>query len=141
MVSPVRNTLIALGTGIFVLIVLIAIGQVAINRWNEPFYDALARKDLQAFFHQLMVFFGIAGSLLVLNVSQTRSTRCSSSRCAKDWRAISWGNGWCRGGHFVSPMQARSASIPINACMKMHVTLRKCRAILGSISSSPPSFW
>jgi putative ATP-binding cassette transporter len=69
--SPVRTALIALGTGIFVLIVLIAIGQVAINRWNEPFYDALARKDLQAFFHQLMVFFGIAGSLLVLNVAQT----------------------------------------------------------------------
>ena len=60
-----------IGTGIFVLIVLIAIGQVAINRWNEPFYDALARKDLQAFFQQLMVFFGIAGTLLVLNVAQT----------------------------------------------------------------------
>ncbi|WP_139976812.1 MULTISPECIES: ABC transporter ATP-binding protein/permease [Brucella/Ochrobactrum group] len=71
LVSPVRNTLIALGTGIFVLIVLIAIGQVAINRWNEPFYDALSRRDMQAFFHQLLVFFGIAGSLLVLNVSQT----------------------------------------------------------------------
>ncbi|MFK0684036.1 ABC transporter ATP-binding protein/permease [Ochrobactrum sp. BD67] len=71
LVSPVRNTLIALGTGIFVLVVLIAIGQVAINRWNEPFYDALARRDLQAFFHQLMVFFGIAGALLLLNVSQT----------------------------------------------------------------------
>ncbi len=71
MASPVRNTLIALGLGIFALIVLIAIGQVAINRWNEPFYDALARRDLQAFFHQLMVFFGIAGALLVLNVSQT----------------------------------------------------------------------
>ncbi|MBA8843178.1 putative ATP-binding cassette transporter [Ochrobactrum sp. RC6B] len=71
LVSPVRNTLIALGTGIFALVVLIAIGQVAINRWNEPFYDALARRDLQAFFHQLMVFFGIAGALLLLNVSQT----------------------------------------------------------------------
>ena len=71
LVSPVRNTLIALGTGIFVLVVLIAIGQVAINRWNEPFYDALARRDLQAFFHQLLVFFGIAGALLLLNVSQT----------------------------------------------------------------------
>ncbi len=71
LVSPVRNTLIAIGTGIFLLIVLIAIGQVAINRWNEPFYDALARRDLQAFFHQLMVFFGITGTLLVLNVSQT----------------------------------------------------------------------
>ncbi|AIJ85906.1 ABC transporter ATP-binding protein/permease [Brucella melitensis] len=71
MASPVRNTLIAIGTGIFVLVVLIAVGQVAINRWNEPFYDALARRDLTAFFRQLMVFFGIAGSLLVLNVSQT----------------------------------------------------------------------
>lgn len=71
LVSPVRNTLIALGAGIFALVVLIAIGQVAINRWNEPFYDALARRDLQAFFHQLMVFFGIAGALLLLNVSQT----------------------------------------------------------------------
>lgn len=69
--SPVRNRLLALGFGIFALIVLIAIGQVAINRWNEPFYDALARRDMQAFVHQLMVFFGIAGSLLVLNVSQT----------------------------------------------------------------------
>lgn len=71
LVSPVRNTLIALGAGIFALVVLIAVGQVAINRWNEPFYDALARRDLQAFFHQLMVFFGIAGALLLLNVSQT----------------------------------------------------------------------
>ncbi|MBC2885995.1 ABC transporter ATP-binding protein/permease [Ochrobactrum sp. CM-21-5] len=70
-ISPIRNTLIAFGTGIFILIVLIAIGQVAINRWNVPFYDALARRDLQAFFHQLLVFFGIAGTLLVLNVVQT----------------------------------------------------------------------
>lgn len=69
--SPVRNKLIAIGIGIFTLIVLIAVGQVAINRWNEPFYDALSRRDLQAFFHQLMVFFAIAGSLLVLNVLQT----------------------------------------------------------------------
>ncbi len=69
--SPVRNKLIAIGIGIFILVVLIAVGQVAINRWNEPFYDALARRDLQAFFHQLMVFFAIAGSLLVLNVLQT----------------------------------------------------------------------
>ncbi|PWL17062.1 glycosyl transferase family 1 [Falsochrobactrum shanghaiense] len=69
--SPVRNSLMAIGTGIFVLIVLIAIGQVAVNRWNVPFYDALSRRDLNAFFHQLLVFFAIAGSVLVLNVSQT----------------------------------------------------------------------
>lgn len=69
--SPLRHTLILLGVGIFVLIVLIAIGQVAINRWNVPFYNALSRRDLPEFFHQLLVFFGIAGSLLVLNVVQT----------------------------------------------------------------------
>lgn len=70
-VSPVRNTLIALGTGIFVLIVLIAVGQVAINRWNVPFYNALSDRNLSAFFHQLLIFFAIAGTILLLNVSQT----------------------------------------------------------------------
>ncbi len=69
--SSARNALIALGAGIFVLVVLIAIGQVAINRWNVPFYDALERRDVPAFFHQLLVFAGIAGTLLVLNVAQT----------------------------------------------------------------------
>ena len=70
-VSRVRNQLIALGTGIFVLIVLIAVGQVAINRWNVPFYNALSDRNLSAFFHQLLIFFAIAGSVLLLNVSQT----------------------------------------------------------------------
>lgn len=70
-VSPVRNQLIALGTGIFALIVLIAIGQVAINRWNVPFYNALSDRNLSAFFHQLLIFFAIAGTVLILNVSQT----------------------------------------------------------------------
>ncbi|MEN5297884.1 ABC transporter ATP-binding protein/permease [Brucella sp. TWI559] len=70
-VSSVRNTLIAVGTGIFVLIVLIAVGQVAINRWNVPFYNALSDRNLSAFFHQLLIFFAIAGSILILNVSQT----------------------------------------------------------------------
>lgn len=69
--SPVRNAIIAIGTGIFVLIVLIAIGQIAVNRWNVPFYDALSRRDLNEFFHQLLVFFAIAGTVLILNVSQT----------------------------------------------------------------------
>ncbi|TIL71803.1 MAG: ABC transporter ATP-binding protein/permease, partial [Mesorhizobium sp.] len=42
-----------------------------LNRWNQPFYDALARRDLPGFLHQLMVFAAIAGGLLVLNVGQT----------------------------------------------------------------------
>ncbi len=47
-----------------------AFGQIRLNAWNRPFYDALSRKDLQEFLAQLRVFGVIAGGLLVLNVSQ-----------------------------------------------------------------------
>src|SRR6202034_4505517 len=36
-----------------------------------PFYDALARKNLDAFVEQLLVFLVIAAGLLSLNVAQT----------------------------------------------------------------------
>lgn len=68
--SPVRNMLVWLGLGIFVVIVATSLGQVLLNRWNQPFYDALERRDLAAFQHQLLVFAVIAGGLLALNVAQ-----------------------------------------------------------------------
>ncbi|WFP64676.1 ABC transporter ATP-binding protein/permease [Mesorhizobium sp. WSM4904] len=69
--SPVRRQLLWVLIGIVGVIVATSIGQVLLNRWNQPFYDALARRDLQGFLHQLMVFAVIAGSLLVLNIGQT----------------------------------------------------------------------
>lgn len=69
--SPVRNILILIGGSIFLLLVAIAYGQLYLNSWNVPFYDALARRDVDAFLHQLLIFLGIAGTLLVLNVTQT----------------------------------------------------------------------
>src|SRR4051812_1978774 len=71
MASPLRNTLLALGAGIVAIIVATAFGQILLNRWNQPFYDALQRRDLAAFLHQLMIFAKIAGGLLVLNVAQS----------------------------------------------------------------------
>jgi putative ATP-binding cassette transporter len=68
--SSVRNTLLWLAGVIFLVVVLTAYGQIRLNRWNEPFYDALARRDFQAFQVQLGVFGIIAGALLVLNVFQ-----------------------------------------------------------------------
>jgi len=68
--SPVRNTLLWLGGLIFLVIVTTAYGQIRLNRWNEPFYDALARRDVPEFLMQLWVFGVIAGVLLVLNVFQ-----------------------------------------------------------------------
>ena len=69
--SPVRHTLLLLGVSLIAVILVTAYGQIRLNSWNQPFYDALARRDLTDFLVQLGVFGLIAGSLLVLNVFQT----------------------------------------------------------------------
>ncbi|MDP8983909.1 MAG: ABC transporter ATP-binding protein/permease [Pseudomonadota bacterium] len=68
--SPVGKTLMVLMAAVVLVIVATAYGQIRLNRWNKPFFDALSRRDLRDFFFQLGVFFIIAGCLLVLNVLQ-----------------------------------------------------------------------
>src|SRR5882757_9969733 len=68
--APVRNALLLLAVAVFLVIVATAYGQIRLNSWNQPFYDALARRDLAQFFVQLGVFGLIGGGLLVLNVGQ-----------------------------------------------------------------------
>jgi putative ATP-binding cassette transporter len=68
--APVRNTLFLLSGSLFIVIAVTAYGQIRLNTWNQPFYDALSRKDFAEFLRQLGVFGLIAGTLLVLNVGQ-----------------------------------------------------------------------
>jgi len=68
--SPVRGALIALSVGTFLVVAATAYGQIKLNTWNQPFYDALSHKNLHEFWRQLGVFGVIAGALLVLNVGQ-----------------------------------------------------------------------
>jgi vitamin B12/bleomycin/antimicrobial peptide transport system ATP-binding/permease protein len=68
--SPLRNRLFGIGFVIFLVIVATTYAQIRLNRWNQPFYDALARRDLDGFLTQLTVFAVIVGILLVLNVLQ-----------------------------------------------------------------------
>ena len=68
--SPVAKTLLFLVVLIIVVVVVTSYGQIRLNRWNKPFFDALSRRDLRDFLAQLGVFFIIAGLLLVLNVWQ-----------------------------------------------------------------------
>src|SRR6202011_4667803 len=68
--SPERNKVLLLGVGLVVVISVSAFGQVKLNAWNQPFYDALSHKNLSGFLRQLMVFGVIAGALLILNVAQ-----------------------------------------------------------------------
>jgi len=68
--SPARNVIMALTVGAAAIIVITAYGQVRLNRWNQPFYDALSRRNVREFTLQLIVFAVIAGALLLLNVAQ-----------------------------------------------------------------------
>src|SRR6204780_252555 len=68
--SPVGKKIIWLMVGIFVVVVATTYGQIRLNRWNKPFFDALSRRDFRDFLYQLGVFLLIAGILLVLNVAQ-----------------------------------------------------------------------
>jgi putative ATP-binding cassette transporter len=68
--APVRNALLWLGTSLFLVIVATAYGQIRLNSWNQPFYDALSRRNFGQFLTQLGVFAIIAGTLLSLNVGQ-----------------------------------------------------------------------
>jgi len=68
--SPVGKTLMVLVAVIILVVAATAYGQIRLNGWNKPFYDALSRRDLRDFLYQLGVFFLIAGFLLALNVAQ-----------------------------------------------------------------------
>jgi putative ATP-binding cassette transporter len=68
--SPAGKALTVLAAGLAGIIGATAYGQILLNSWNKPFFDALSRRDLHEFVHQLGVFFLIALFLLVLNVAQ-----------------------------------------------------------------------
>lgn len=69
--SSGRSTFILLTVGIVTVILATNAMQVALNAWNKPFYDAIEQKNIRSFITYLMVFGGIAGVLLALNVAQT----------------------------------------------------------------------
>ncbi|MDE2263744.1 MAG: ABC transporter ATP-binding protein/permease, partial [Gammaproteobacteria bacterium] len=68
--SPARGAIVGLTGAAVAVVVATAYGQVRLNRWNQPFYDALSRRNMREFAIQLLVFTVIAGSLLFLNVGQ-----------------------------------------------------------------------
>ena len=44
--SPGRNTLFLLGGALCAVVALTAFGQIKLNAWNKPFYDALSLQGL-----------------------------------------------------------------------------------------------
>ena len=54
--APVRNTLFMLSGSIFIVIAATAYGQIRLNSWNQPFYDALSHRSFPQFLDQLGIF-------------------------------------------------------------------------------------
>ncbi|QGM47478.1 ABC transporter ATP-binding protein/permease [Methylocystis heyeri] len=69
--SPQRSILFWLCIALLVVISATAYGQIRLNAWNKPFYDALSNRDFLGFVGQLQVFVVLGGVLLALNVAQT----------------------------------------------------------------------
>src|SRR5579863_5927287 len=68
--SPAGKSVILLVVAIILVVGAVSFGQIRLNGWNKPFYDALSRRDLRDFLYQLGVFFVITGFLLTFNVTQ-----------------------------------------------------------------------
>src|SRR5580692_7434465 len=68
--SPAGKSVILLVVAIILVVGAVSYGQIRLNGWNKPFYDALSRRDLRDFLYQLGVFFVITAFLLTFNVTQ-----------------------------------------------------------------------
>ncbi len=78
--SPVGRRIVMLLAVLVIAILATSYGQIILNRWQKPFYDALSRRDLRAFLYQLGVYFLIVGTLLMLDVSQRWLTETTKFR-------------------------------------------------------------
>jgi len=128
--SPLRNRLLCVAGAILVVVVATTYAQIRLNQWNQPFYDALARRDLHGFLFQLSVFAVIVSILLVLNVVQ---------RFLSETMKL-----WLRQGltqdlvnEWLKPNRARRLSeagaIGINPDQRMHEDVRHLTELSGNL--------
>ena len=128
--SPVGRTLVSLSIAIVVVVGLTAYGQIRLNRWNKPFYDAISRRDFRDFMLQLAIFAVIAGLLLVLNVAQKYLVETLKMRLRE---------GLVRDlvGHWMQPRRAfwlsTAGAIGVNPDQRMHDDAHKLCDMSGDL--------
>ncbi len=119
--APVRNTLLLLAGALFAVIAVTAYGQIRLNTWNQPFYDALSRHDFAEFLVQLGVFGMLAGALLVLNVGQRWLTETLKLRL-RQGLARDLIRNWLQPGRAFR--LANSGAMGVNPDQRMHEDAR-----------------
>jgi vitamin B12/bleomycin/antimicrobial peptide transport system ATP-binding/permease protein len=119
--SSVRNMLFLLSGALFVIIAVTAYGQIRLNNWNQPFYDALSRRDMAQFLVQLGIFGLLAGGLLVLNVAQRWLTETLKLRLRQGLAFDLVGN-WLQPGRAFR--LANAGPMGVNPDQRMHEDAR-----------------
>jgi vitamin B12/bleomycin/antimicrobial peptide transport system ATP-binding/permease protein len=119
--APVRNTLFLISGALFVVIAVTAYGQIRLNSWNQPFYDALSRRDFAQFLEQLGIFAVIAAVLLVLNVAQRWLTEMLKLKLRQGLALDLIGN-WLQPGRAFR--LANAGPIGVNPDQRMHEDAR-----------------
>jgi putative ATP-binding cassette transporter len=120
--SPGRRNLTLLTVGIISVICLTAGGQVMLNAWNRPFYEAVEQRNLGAFTHQLMIFVLIAGGLLVLNVAQAWLREMIKVQ-SREWLTKDLIGVWMTPGR--AARVAHAGEIGINPDQRIHEDARR----------------
>jgi putative ATP-binding cassette transporter len=130
--APVRNTLFWLSGALFLVVAVTAFGQIRLNNWNQPFYDALSRKDFAQFLAQLGVFGLIAGALLVLNVGQRWLVETLKLRL-RQGLARDLIQNWMQPGRAFRLANA-AGSMGVNPDQRMHEDARHLTELTGDLS-------
>jgi putative ATP-binding cassette transporter len=130
--APVRNKLFLLSGALFLVIAITAYGQIRLNTWNKPFYDALSHRDFAQFLVQLGVFCLIAGALLVLNVAQRWLTETLKLRL-RQGLAIDLIQNWLKPGRAFR--LANSGAIGVNPDQRMHEDARRLTELSADLGA------
>jgi putative ATP-binding cassette transporter len=130
--APVRNTLFWLSGALFLVVAVTAYGQIRLNNWNQPFYDALSRRDFAQFLAQLGVFGLIAGALLVLNVGQRWLGETLKLRL-RQGLARDLIQNWMQPGRAFRLANA-AGSMGVNPDQRMHEDARHLTELTGDLS-------
>ncbi len=119
--SPVRNRVLVLTVVLLAVIFATTYAAYLLNEWNGPFYDALARRDMPGFLHQLMVFAVIALALTLLNVVQQWLNQITAMRM-REGLARDLANVWLTPGRALK--LAGAGPIANNPDQRLHEDTR-----------------
>ncbi len=130
--SPVGRKIVILMVAIVLVIVATAYGQIRLNSWNRPFYDALSRRDFARFSVSAWRFLRHCRLHPGAQRAAKMAWRNAAGQIARGPGAQSAaGLDAARAGHFGSPIPAAWASIRISAFTRTRESCANLSASLG----------